>query len=238
MYCQFTDMHKWYRFCFLYEFSTFQVTQNVVNLFSMLLAFNSNMGSGSVTFIALNNSFPVQNCTLLQPIFDQYSSTPLMCLNATEFEMMSSELVSVSLPDPLLTFQNANCTLLEPFFRSFGNLAPLVSGNSTPPASGNFTAPVCKTCPCPVEINTSGNTTTQCITNDGLIGEINMLILYFGIISIAVFIFGSIQVLTYQVSAERQVYKMRLSYYRAVLRQNIAWFDENASGAIASRLAE
>ena len=78
----------------------------------------------------------------------------------------------------------------------------------------------------------------SCLNNAAFIDGINRNILYFGIITIAVFIFGSIQVLTYQVSAERQVYKMRLSYYRAVLRQNIAWFDENASGAIASRLAE
>ena len=78
----------------------------------------------------------------------------------------------------------------------------------------------------------------RCLTNDGLLAAINQLMIYFGIIAAGVFVFGTIQVLAYQISSERQVYKMRLAYYRAILRQNIAWFDENASGAIASRLSE
>ena len=78
----------------------------------------------------------------------------------------------------------------------------------------------------------------RCIGNDAFVAEVNRLVIFFAIIAVVVFIFGTIQVLTYQTSSERQTYKMRLAYYRAVLRQNIAWFDENASGAIASRLSE
>lgn len=75
----------------------------------------------------------------------------------------------------------------------------------------------------------------RCISSDS---EINMLIAYFAIIAVAAFLSGTTMVATYQLSGERQVYKMRLAYYRAVLRQNIAWFDENSSGAINSRLSE
>ena len=78
----------------------------------------------------------------------------------------------------------------------------------------------------------------QCLTPDAFFASINMLILYFGIITAVVFVVGTVQVLTFQLSSERQGYKMRLAYYRAVLRQNIAWFDENSSGAITSRLSE
>ena len=78
----------------------------------------------------------------------------------------------------------------------------------------------------------------RCIGNNAFLAEINRLVIFFAIIAVVVFIFGTIQVLTYQTSSERQAYKMRLAYYRAILRQNIAWFDENASGAIASRLSE
>ena len=79
---------------------------------------------------------------------------------------------------------------------------------------------------------------SRCLDNDSFLGIINQLMIYFGIIAAAVFVFGTIQVLAYQVSSERQVHKMRLAYYKAILRQNIAWYDENASGAIASRLSE
>ena len=82
------------------------------------------------------------------------------------------------------------------------------------------------------------NGSAFCLTNDAFIASINMLILYFGIITIGVFVCGTLAGLSYQVSSERQVYKMRLAYYRAVMRQNIAWFDENPSGAITSRLSE
>uniref|UniRef100_A0A1X7TB27 ABC transmembrane type-1 domain-containing protein n=1 Tax=Amphimedon queenslandica TaxID=400682 RepID=A0A1X7TB27_AMPQE len=39
-----------------------------------------------------------------------------------------------------------------------------------------------------------------------------------------------------QLACERQVYKIRLAYYRAVLHQDIGWFDLNASGELTSRL--
>lgn len=78
----------------------------------------------------------------------------------------------------------------------------------------------------------------RCLSNERFLAVINELMIYFGIIAAAVFIFGTVQVLTYQISSERQVHKMRLAYYKAILRQNIAWYDENASGAIASHLSE
>lgn len=86
--------------------------------------------------------------------------------------------------------------------------------------------------------NAANHTRFQCLDNDNFIMEINMLILYFGIIAIGVLIGGWIMVTTFQCSSERQIYRMRLAYYKAVLRQNIAWFDDNASGAINSRLSE
>ena len=42
----------------------------------------------------------------------------------------------------------------------------------------------------------------------------------------------------YQTACERQLYKIRLNYYRAILRQDIGWFDGNPSGELASRLSE
>ena len=53
-----------------------------------------------------------------------------------------------------------------------------------------------------------------------------------------VFLASYIQVFFYQTACERQLYKIRLYYYRAILRQDIGWFDSNPSGELASRLSE
>lgn len=39
-------------------------------------------------------------------------------------------------------------------------------------------------------------------------------------------------------SCERQVNKLRREFLKAILRQEIAWFDENQSGELTSRLSE
>jgi ABC-type multidrug transport system fused ATPase/permease subunit len=40
------------------------------------------------------------------------------------------------------------------------------------------------------------------------------------------------------VSSERQTNKMRKAYFRAILRQEIGWFDQHKSGELSTRLAE
>lgn len=78
----------------------------------------------------------------------------------------------------------------------------------------------------------------NCITDDDFISTINTFAYYFIIIAVATILIGYLMVAIFQTTAERQIYKMRLAYYRSVLRQDIAWFDENASGEVASRLVE
>ena len=77
-----------------------------------------------------------------------------------------------------------------------------------------------------------------CMTNEEFIQSINMFCYYFIIIAITAIILASILVSTYQIAAERQVYKIRRKYFKSVLRQDIAWFDVNPSGEVASRLVE
>ena len=77
-----------------------------------------------------------------------------------------------------------------------------------------------------------------CLDESSFIAEINMIAIYFVISASAMFFFGYIQISTFQVSSERQVFKMRLAYYSSVLRQDIGWFDVNPSGGVSSRLAE
>ena len=84
----------------------------------------------------------------------------------------------------------------------------------------------------------------RCLTDDGFIyGErifdgILWTIYLFLIITVGVFIAAYIQISFMQTACERQVQKMRLLYYRSVLRQDIGWFDVNPSGEVSSRLNE
>lgn len=46
------------------------------------------------------------------------------------------------------------------------------------------------------------------------------------------------QMAGWYVTGEHQLYRIRKNFYRAILRQNIAWFDEKSSGALLSEMNE
>jgi ABC-type multidrug transport system fused ATPase/permease subunit len=77
---------------------------------------------------------------------------------------------------------------------------------------------------------------TTCLTDGSFIDDVQLHCIYFVIISVVVFAFATVQISFFQLSCERQVRKIRLFFYRAVLKQNIGWFDSNPSGELASRL--
>lgn len=79
---------------------------------------------------------------------------------------------------------------------------------------------------------------TQCLTDDDFIQIINTQVYIFLGIAAGVFILATVQIALYQLAAERQVHKIRLLFYRAIVRQNIGWFDANPSGELSSRLFE
>ena len=79
---------------------------------------------------------------------------------------------------------------------------------------------------------------TECLTDDDFLERINTQVYILLGIAAGVFIAATFQIMLYQLAAERQVYKIRLLFYRAILRQNIGWFDSNPSGELSSRLTE
>lgn len=79
---------------------------------------------------------------------------------------------------------------------------------------------------------------SECLTNDDFIDTVNLYSIYFLAIAVAVFLFGYLEITFFQMACERQVRKIRLEYYWAILKQNIGWFDSNPSGELASRLNE
>ena len=82
------------------------------------------------------------------------------------------------------------------------------------------------------------NSRTQCLDDDEFISEIDQLVYIFLGIAGGAFVVGYIHVLMFQLAAERQIHRIRLKYYRSILRQDIGWFDVNSSGELSSRLSE
>lgn len=78
----------------------------------------------------------------------------------------------------------------------------------------------------------------KCLLGDTFFEAININVYIFLGIALGVLIGAMLEISTFQVAAERQVYKIRLKYYRSLVRQNIAWFDENPTGELVNRLSE
>ena len=82
------------------------------------------------------------------------------------------------------------------------------------------------------------NPQARCLLGGEFLEAINLQMYAFLGIGASVLLLAYIQISFMQTAAERQVYKIRLKYYHAVLRQNIAWFDANPTGEISTRLSE
>lgn len=99
-------------------------------------------------------------------------------------------------------------------------------------------------CDCMKDVFSSFSAESRCLTDrtfihgeragDGILWTVYLFI----IIAAAVFITSYIQIALMLAACERQVQKMRLLYYKSVLRQDISWFDLNPSGEVSSRLNE
>ena len=78
----------------------------------------------------------------------------------------------------------------------------------------------------------------DCLSNDGFISQVDILAFIFIGLGVGVFALGTIQITFFQAACERQVKKIRLAFYAAIMRQEVGWFDANATGELASRLTE
>ncbi|CAH1787977.1 unnamed protein product [Owenia fusiformis] len=71
-----------------------------------------------------------------------------------------------------------------------------------------------------------------------LLVQMRKFAIYFCIIGAAVFVCAYGQVAFYVLSAERQVRKVRTAFFRAVMRQEIGWYDCLGSGELNTRLTD
>uniref|UniRef100_A0A914WE06 ABC-type xenobiotic transporter n=1 Tax=Plectus sambesii TaxID=2011161 RepID=A0A914WE06_9BILA len=80
------------------------------------------------------------------------------------------------------------------------------------------------------------NTTALPYTMEQFNEEIVKYSLIFVGIGILMFITASLQVITFLRVCENMIHRLRADFFKAVLRQNIGWFDENQSGTLTSKL--
>ena len=79
---------------------------------------------------------------------------------------------------------------------------------------------------------------SRCLDNEAFTSEIGVYIYCMLAVAVAATLFGSLQVLFFQTVCERQVQKMKLHYYRALLRQELGWFDQHQAGDLCSKFSE
>lgn len=92
---------------------------------------------------------------------------------------------------------------------------------------------------CDVNLNITVNCTDRSEARDDLIDYVNHpIIFYYCLIGVVSFLSSWLQVTLFQLPAERQVTKIRTLFFRAILKQEISWFDLNPTGEINSRLNE
>ena len=92
---------------------------------------------------------------------------------------------------------------------------------------------------CDVNLNITVNCTDRSEARDDLIDYVNHpIIFYYCLIGVISLLSGWLQVMMFQLAAERQVTKIRTLFFRAILKQEISWFDLNPTGEINSRLNE
>jgi ATP-binding cassette subfamily B (MDR/TAP) protein 1 len=71
-----------------------------------------------------------------------------------------------------------------------------------------------------------------------LINKLDQFALYFLLLGVAAFVFSFLETALAMLAAEQQVARLRVAYLRALLRQDMAWYDTQRAGETASRLGE
>ena len=79
---------------------------------------------------------------------------------------------------------------------------------------------------------------TDCVNNQIFLETVNILVFAFLGIAVVVFICAFLMVALFQAADERQIKKLRLQFYKSILRQEIGWFDTHSTGSLASRITK
>lgn len=78
----------------------------------------------------------------------------------------------------------------------------------------------------------------DCLDDDNFIVLVNRYVFSFVGIAIVVLVVGTVQIMAFQLSADRQAKTIKRRFFGAVLYQEAAWFDSQSSGELSSRLSK
>ncbi|KAJ1967670.1 hypothetical protein H4R34_006366, partial [Dimargaris verticillata] len=67
--------------------------------------------------------------------------------------------------------------------------------------------------------------------------SVQQMVTWFGVLAGGTFVAVTVQIYCWSYSAERQTRRMRELYYEAILRQEIAWFDQVSTGDLTARIS-
>ncbi|XP_074659631.1 ATP-dependent translocase ABCB1-like [Tubulanus polymorphus] len=85
-------------------------------------------------------------------------------------------------------------------------------------------------------VTSTVNVTSPTTTNT--LSQVWMLCIFFCVIGLVVLLLGYLSIMCWVLAAERQTERIRSHFFRAILRQDIAWYDLHASGELNTRLAD
>uniref|UniRef100_A0A0N5AM76 Multidrug resistance protein 1 n=1 Tax=Syphacia muris TaxID=451379 RepID=A0A0N5AM76_9BILA len=139
--------------------------------------------------------------------------------------------------------QLSYATFYDYFFMIFGTFVSVVHGVGFPLLSvvlGNMTNVFLR-----AQISefvtheaASSDDTLEPISEDDFKSEVKKFCLYYLIIGVAMFVTSYVQIWCFESFAERTTHKLRRNYLKAILRQEIAWFDKEQTGSLTSRLTD
>ncbi|KAM4705764.1 ATP-dependent translocase ABCB1-like [Rhinophrynus dorsalis] len=86
--------------------------------------------------------------------------------------------------------------------------------------------------------NVTNESDCSFISNTDLEAEMTRFSYYYIALGFAVFALSLLQIWTFLVSAARQIMRIRQRFFRAVLHQDMAWFDSNQIGTLNTRLTD
>ena len=183
---------------------------------------------GTVMAIAHGTALPVAMWVfgdLTNAFINQFSSAQLVL---TEYHFDPRDFIG----NPRIAIADIDTRILQAGFINFTNLTGGIVNCSEDyvliPRSLNFQQAL--------EIGITRR--AMCLDNEQFMIQVSRHILDFIIIAAGAFIVGFFQISSFQLACERQVHKMQLHFYRAILRQDIGWFNANPSGELTSRLSE
>nr|XP_018672478.2 multidrug resistance protein 1A-like isoform X1 [Ciona intestinalis] len=102
----------------------------------------------------------------------------------------------------------------------------------------NFTLDLCKELGV-VPNNTNQSDFVQILADaQDIQGQMAQFSLYYTYLAIGIIVFASLQVACWMMQAVRQVRKIRILFFKSILRQDISFFDLNSAGELNTRLAD